>query len=197
MLLQYFGFMLLTLSVHISRHKAVTNPLHQHTSKKTTFWCVVTIWVCSILLALPMALFHEFKYIPDKTFGAKPFCTPYPSIKSVILFDPETYTLNQTRIRVFTPISDYLNYDHFMIILFVIQFVIPFVILAVFYSKISLVLWARTPPGVSDEARDQNLLKQKKRSVKMMMTVVVAFLVCWLPWHLFHCCQVFIPTFKK
>ena len=84
-----------------------------------------------------------------------------------------------------------------MIILFVLQYCLPLALLAICYTTMSVVLWSRKPPGNPDDSRDKIILTQRKKSVKMMISVVVTFGSCWLPWHLFHCCQLLFPMFKR
>ena len=89
------------------------------------------------------------------------------------------------------------GFDEFTWAMFFIQFAIPMTILSVLYSKVSLKLWYRQIPGNSDEARDQLILKQKKKSLMLMIAVVIAFSICWFPWHLFHCLRLLTTTFKR
>ena len=70
-------------------------------------------------------------------------------------------------------------------------------ILIVLYCRMSVILWLRQIPGNPDEERDKEILKQKKKSVKLMASVVTAFGICWLPWHLFHSLRLLCPSFLR
>ena len=56
-----------------------------------------------------MAMYHEYKYISDKTFGEKPFCTPYATIKTIIDHNPENQTYERVKIRMEPVLSEYLG----------------------------------------------------------------------------------------
>ena len=170
----------------------------QHTSKKTALKLFVIIWILSLSLAIPIALYHQFKLVVDSKKGIKPFCTPYSTYKTVLKIDPlEKTQIYSHKIIEESLISYFLSYDHFMIILMLIQYVIPFVILTVMYVYMGRLLWTRKIPGNSDEARERLLLLQKKKSLKMMISVVVSFGLCWLPWQAFHGGQLIFPKFKR
>ena len=105
------------------------------------------IWFFAILLAIPMALFHEHRYIPDPISGSKPFCSPYPTVKTVVKFDPETYAVKRLKVMETATIHNLITYDQFMILLLILQYGLPILILAFYYAKMYLVLWAKNPSG--------------------------------------------------
>ena len=128
------------------RYKAVKYPLQQQTSRKTAKILLTIIWISSILVAIPMSLFHEFRYIGDKTMGIKPFCTPYATVKTVLKTD-SNHTLYRMKVTEQSIISIYIDYDQFLFILFLLQYVLPVALLVIGYAHMSLTLWSRNPPG--------------------------------------------------
>ena len=142
-------------------------------------------------------MFHQYKYVVDSRKGIKPFCTPYSTYKTVLKHDPNATSISGHKVVSSTTISSYISYDHYMIILFCIEYVIPLLILAVMYTYLCRLLWSRTIPGNPDKERDKTLLLQKKKSVKMMLSVVISFGLCWLPWQAFHGGQLMFPKFKR
>uniref|UniRef100_A0A0L8GNE3 G-protein coupled receptors family 1 profile domain-containing protein n=3 Tax=Octopus bimaculoides TaxID=37653 RepID=A0A0L8GNE3_OCTBM len=58
---------------------------------------------------------------------------------------------------------------------------IPFIVLMVTYSILVNVLWKRRAPGNEDTSRDQLAIRAKRKVVKMLLTIVVMFGVCWTP----------------
>ena len=52
-------------------------------------------------------------------------------------------------------------------------------------------------PGNSDEGRDMNLIAKKKKSIKMMTSVVVIFGICWLPFFIFKMVKIFWAPFEE
>lgn len=69
---------------------------------------------------------------------------------------------------------------------FVVLFVIPFTIMLITYGIIIYRLWIKHPVGVSTKAADINRLRMKKRAIKMLITVVVLFVISWLPVQCFN-----------
>ncbi|CAI9738560.1 substance-K receptor-like [Octopus vulgaris] len=62
---------------------------------------------------------------------------------------------------------------------------IPLTILTVTYSILANVLWKRRAPGNADKSRDQLAIRAKIKVVKMLVTIVVLFGICWLPIHIY------------
>ena len=173
----------------ICRYKAVCRPFSVSHSKKTANWIIISIWILSIAFAVPMVIFHQFTYSKD-SHGIKPFCTPYKITHKVVQSSRNTTqkSLNNTEDE------DRMEpYDIYMLVLLFYQYFIPLLILAFVYGKMSVILWEAKTPGNADDERDKNIFLQKKKSVKMMVTVVVTFGLCWLPWHAFHCAKLVWP----
>lgn len=79
-------------------------------------------------------------------------------------------------------------------ILFIVLYLIPMIIMFLAYGRIGHKLWLRQPIGDSKSSPQvvQRSLKQKRRIIKMLVTVVVIFCLCWFPffaiqfYHLYH-----------
>ncbi|CAF0809720.1 unnamed protein product [Brachionus calyciflorus] len=80
-----------------------------------------------------------------------------------------------------------LKYD--IIILTGLQFIIPFVIISITYIKIANhIYFAETP-----QTANCNQIKTRKKVIKMILIVVVLFMICWAPIHLFNVINVLFP----
>ncbi|XP_060842772.1 RYamide receptor-like isoform X1 [Rhopalosiphum padi] len=66
--------------------------------------------------------------------------------------------------------------------LFVLQCCIPFAVLLFTNIHIGIVVWGKLPPGEAQNSRDIKMAKSIRKMIKMMATVVIAFIVCWLPY---------------
>lgn len=74
----------------------------------------------------------------------------------------------------------------FAIGMFVMLYAFPLVLMAILYSMIVHKLWKNSFAGSSASSGDANINSSKKRVVKMLVTVTVAFAVCWFPLHTIH-----------
>ena len=66
----------------------------------------------------------------------------------------------------------------------VLTYAVPLVVIAILYFLIARFLWTRKPP-VSDVNQQAYIKQVKKRKtvIKMLITVVTVFAVCWVPVH--------------
>ncbi|KAL4239567.1 hypothetical protein ACF0H5_000379 [Mactra antiquata] len=73
----------------------------------------------------------------------------------------------------------------YTVLVMILTYIVPVCILSVTYSIVGYLLWKRHLPGNADEFRDRAQLKNKVKIVKMLVTIVVLFVLCWLPLHTF------------
>ncbi|KAJ8284881.1 hypothetical protein COCON_G00037310 [Conger conger] len=68
-------------------------------------------------------------------------------------------------------------------------FLLPLAVMLILYTRIALKLWIHKRVGDSSVLSTMNhsevnkISRKKKRAVKMMITVVLLFTVCWAPFH--------------
>lgn len=58
-------------------------------------------------------------------------------------------------------------------------------------------LWGSKTPGNAQDVRDLNLLKNKKKVIKMLVIVVVLFCVAWFPLQMYNVIQVTWPEVNE
>ena len=91
-----------------------------------------------------------------------------------------------------------------MVVRVVITYAVPLFIMAVLYWLIARFLWQRKPPGNVNKQAYIKQIRKRRTVIKMMITVVTVFAVCWLPVHVCHINSEFyredyytIPTILK
>ena len=84
-----------------------------------------------------------------------------------------------------------LFYKAEMIVRVVVTYAVPLVIMAVVYSLIAFYLWRHNPPGHVNHQAYAKRARKRRAVIKMMMTVVTVFALCWLPVHVNHIISLF------
>ena len=79
-----------------------------------------------------------------------------------------------------------------MTVMFLLTYAIPLPVAGALYSIMIRYLWKWRIPGLQNEMVLRRAHGQKKRMTKILLTILVAFAVCWLPVHVLH----FISTFN-
>ena len=70
-------------------------------------------------------------------------------------------------------------------------YVIPLTIMTVLYSLIACFLWRHKPPGHVNQQAYAKQAKKRRSVIKMLVTAVSVFTICWLPVHVGHMMSVF------
>ncbi|XP_071488021.1 tachykinin-like peptides receptor 99D [Diadema setosum] len=68
----------------------------------------------------------------------------------------------------------------------VLTYVLPLAVLTFTYTVVGRRLWGRSMPGNADFTRDMTQERAKRKVIKMLVTIVLTFALCWLPLHIYH-----------
>ena len=145
------------------RFRAIKYPFQSLSRRFGWRLYTAVIWVTSLLCMSPMLVISS-----NKSGGCD--------------YDWSLFHINSTSIRYQARAS---LFTFFMVVLYAI----PLILLSVLYSVICYTLWknAMRMDGLNmteDTMRTRN--QEHKSRVKMLITIVVVFALCWLPLHAFH-----------
>ena len=76
---------------------------------------------------------------------------------------------------------------------FVVTYAAPLLFMAILYAVICHKLWTHHAPGRSTAHAQHNSMLHKRQVVRMLITVVVVFALCWLPTHVQHFLITYFP----
>lgn len=139
------------------RFFAVAFPMWKVVTRRNTRWLIAVIWTAS--LAYPAPLLYASKV---KLYDGIPFCV-------------------EDWAPVFHPKR---SQAIFTIVTFVFLYALPLLVISVLYSIIIAKVWGRDIPGNATPANQRLLNKSKKNVLKMLITVVLTFALCWFLMHL-------------
>ncbi|XP_075214785.1 neuropeptide CCHamide-2 receptor-like isoform X2 [Lycorma delicatula] len=143
------------------RYCAIVNPIRRHVTKPLTIVTALAIWVFSLLLALPAAIFSKVHSTTLTNNGTIEYCTPFPDefgtsyAKTIVLFK------------------------------FLAYYAVPLCIIGGFYVLMArhLVLTTRNMPG--EQQGQSNQVQARKKVAKVVLAFVIVFIICFLPMHIF------------
>lgn len=78
----------------------------------------------------------------------------------------------------------------------VLQYILPFTVITYSYTKVWIILSNRTRPGKTKE-KERLDLKRKKRTNRMLISMVVIFAFCWLPINIVYLIMEFNEEFTN
>ncbi|XP_043913127.1 probable G-protein coupled receptor 83 [Protopterus annectens] len=148
----------LTLTaIAVDRHQVILNPLKPRMSLSKGVLSIAVIWVMGTCFSLPHAIYQKLFQYNYRPSTVRSFCVPdFP--------EPE---------QLFWK---YLDLSTFLLL-----YLLPLVIITVTYSRLAKKLWLRN--AIGDITTEQYIThrKNKKKSIKMLVLVVLVFAVCWFP----------------
>ncbi|XP_002732001.2 substance-P receptor-like [Saccoglossus kowalevskii] len=141
--------------ISVDRYFAVCHPLKKRLSPFSSGVTVSIIWINGICSSIPLVWnLHTYTYsFPDG--NSLVFCIP-------------TWESERSR-------------SIYHIYIFVLSYAVPLVIITIAYSLIAIKMYFSKTPGESSVTRDQNIAKNKRKVIKMVMVLVILFAFCWLP----------------
>lgn len=151
----YISTLTLT-SIAIDRFFVIIYPFHPRMKLSTCIVIIVTIWMFSILVTLPYGIYMRHK--------------PSDNITETKYYCEEDWPYEDYR-KIFGGLTT------------MMQFVIPFFLIAFCYICVSLRLndRARSKPGSKNSRKEEADRERKRRTNRMLIAMVVIFLLSWLP----------------
>ena len=157
------------MAIAIDRYIVILHPLRPRINIKWGGIIIVITWIAGALLSLPFALFST--ELPVEMF--------FKTVVRCRICYPEPADLYERLITVGT---------------FVMQYVIPMFITAVAYGQIVRCVWLREIVGQTTPVQQLSHEKTRRKTIKMLMIVVLIFSICWLPLNLYHMLTDFHPN---
>uniref|UniRef100_UPI00398ED5DE neuropeptide Y receptor type 1 n=1 Tax=Pristiophorus japonicus TaxID=55135 RepID=UPI00398ED5DE len=152
--------------IAVERHQLIINPRGWRPNNKHAYLSIAIMWALALLTSLPFPFFHiltdeQFKIDPKyaKEFAGKYLCLdPWPSENQRLVYT--TFLL-------------------------VMQYFAPLCFIFICYFKIYIRL--RRRKNMMDKIRENKYRADENRRINIMLiSIVVAFAVCWLPLNIFN-----------
>ncbi|XP_058444189.1 RYamide receptor-like [Malaya genurostris] len=148
------------IAISFDRYIAIMWPLKPRVTKRIAKILIFLIWAGALITALPIPVY------------------------STLIQPTEWYDHCDLSICIEVWPDDEAD-RNYSITLMTLQFLVPLIVLIFTYTRIACKVWAKSPPGESVKGRDQRILQSKRKMIKMMITVVLAFIISWLPFNIF------------
>ncbi|XP_066300960.1 prokineticin receptor 2-like [Branchiostoma lanceolatum] len=154
------------LVIAIDRYVVLVCTSVTRMSPRAAFIVTVLVWVVSMLLAIPVAIYSQAVQYPT---GGSAFCGQV------------------------WPVHAEEMYKAYYLTLFILQFALPVLIMGFCYIRISLRIWYRTVPGHQTDEQQMRIQQSKRRVVRLLMVIVVLFTLSWLPYYIYAIIRDFFP----
>ncbi|XP_056097780.1 pyroglutamylated RF-amide peptide receptor [Rhinichthys klamathensis goyatoka] len=155
--------------IAIERYQGIVYPLkmkRQYTPKRA-YKMLGLVWIAAVMVGSPMLFVQHLEVKYDFLYDHHHVCC-----------HERWHSLVHRQV-----------YTTFMM---VALFLLPLAAMLFLYSRIGIELWIRKRVGDSSVLSTMNhreinkISRKKKRAVKMMITIVLLFTVCWAPFHIVH-----------
>lgn len=160
--LHFAQYFLITASVltlaciAADRFVAIVFPLRKVFTNKVFYFIVVAIWVVAAGVGAPSL--HAFKAVYYEGMGygcSEEWSTDMKTSDTISII----YTA----------------------VLFCVAYCVPFVSITIMYSIVCRRVWRRKVIKTRRKKQYRKAIESRKNVVKMLITVVIAFVICWLP----------------
>ncbi|XP_062603483.1 neuropeptide SIFamide receptor-like [Saccostrea cucullata] len=153
--------------IAVDRYMAICNTWLSKISKTAARVAIGCIWIVAISLSLPVVIFYE-AYESDTGSQIIPMCHQlWPN------FD--------------------IQRSYFVVGLFLLCYALPLILIMVCYTSITIRVWRRHAPGVSNTCYSGVIHKSKIKVIKMFGIVISIFALSWLPLYVIYFKLYFYP----
>ncbi|XP_030760467.1 RYamide receptor-like [Sitophilus oryzae] len=164
------------VAISIDKYMLIMYPLKPRISKRSATWIIAGVWVFAGITVLPSGIFARV-YQPQYNDTEYANETVEPENKYIKC---DKYICQED----YRAVGD--NYRSiYTTLLMVMQYIVPLIVLLFTYTSIAAVIWCHRIPGEAENLRDKRMARSKRKMIKMMITVVFVFTLCWLPYNMF------------
>uniref|UniRef100_A0AAY4AHP8 G-protein coupled receptors family 1 profile domain-containing protein n=1 Tax=Denticeps clupeoides TaxID=299321 RepID=A0AAY4AHP8_9TELE len=159
------------LAIAVARYMAIVHPMRPRMTQQTAYGVILGVWIIPIFISIPAAYFASETTYPHGSAaqGNKVFCAQI------------------------WPVDQQLFYRSYFLFIFATEFLAPVVVMATCYARISRELWFKNVPGFPTE-QIQKRLQRRRRTVVVLVGVLVAYVLYWAPYYGFMLLRDFYPT---
>ncbi|KAF0289993.1 putative G-protein coupled receptor 83 [Amphibalanus amphitrite] len=156
------GFIAFTMvAIALDRYQVIVKPLKPRLGPRQGAAIIAVIWLLAAVISLPHAVYNEV--VTVFTFRALSRCqTRYPRPSRDFR---KWLTLLTSLTQVLRAADHHLAWP---------------------YSIITRKVWSRVVLGAATEEQMVYQARAKRKTIKMLMVVVVLFAICWMPLNLYH-----------
>lgn len=155
---------------YLHRYMAILHPLKPRMKHQTAYCVILTVWIVPVFISVPSAYMASEMTYPHAEGGAlKTFCAQI------------------------WPVDQQVLYRTYFLLVFAVEFITPVAVMTTCYVQISRELWFKDVPGFQTEQIRKRLHK-RRRTVVVLILVLVAYVLCWAPYYGFALLRDFYPT---
>ena len=148
---------------------------------------VSVLTLCAIAFDRFFAIFRPLKRVI--TFPVAKGIIGTTWLSSIVISGPQLYVLTSTGEKGLAqcvekwgpPFDAATSPRDYTIALFFLLYALPLAVIALLYTVIMLKLWRRQAPGQELTLNQENKDKTNRKVLKMLVTVVIVFVLSWLP----------------
>lgn len=147
------------LAIAFDRFFAICFPLKKVMARKLSRVIMACTWIIPCLSSAPMLVANKVMEIEGLLYCVEEWPVPFDSLKA-----SRNYT----------------------IILFLLFYIVPLIIISVLYSCAISKILKRKVVGNHSSKTQRLYSKSRRKALKMFVTIVVCFALCWLPDHIIY-----------
>uniref|UniRef100_A0A665X4J3 Prokineticin receptor 2-like n=2 Tax=Echeneis naucrates TaxID=173247 RepID=A0A665X4J3_ECHNA len=160
------------LAIAVDRYMAIVHPLRPRMKYQTAYCLITGVWIVPILISVPSAYFASETMYPQS--GTSP-------------------TIHKVFCAQIWPVDQQAYYQSYFLFVFAVEFVMPVIVMALCYTRISRELWFKNVPGFQTE-QIRKRLRCRRKTVIVLIGILAAYILCWAPYYGFTILRDFHPT---
>ncbi|XP_070552912.1 prokineticin receptor 1-like [Ptychodera flava] len=148
------------LAIAVERYYVIFHPLKPRLQKGAVLVISIMIWVVSLVIAIPTPMYARVSSGFDKDYNEVRYCGEFWTRR--------------------------LAAQAYIVLLAVFEYLMPMFLMTFGYLCIVKKVWFRRTPGYVTQQQREVVMDPRKKTIRMLVTVVVSFGVCWGPYHAYN-----------